>query len=231
VTLLRHRDRIEGGLVIEVAFTDISLNLGDGAADEIRAAALAEVAAESGAVPVLMHQVHGADTELVSGAEDTALSCDALITQEPDLALLSRAADCVPVLVADPESGWIAAIHSGRPGLAAGIVPAALAQLRDRGARPTTAWIGPHVCGACYEVPADLQEEVAALVPEARSTTSWGTPALDLGAGVRAQLRAAGIEDVRAVDACTREDPSWPSYRRDGTGATRFAGVIWSHHE
>ena len=45
-------------------------------------------------------------------------------------------------------------------------------------------------------------------MPEARSTTSWGTPALDLGAGVRAQLEAAGITDVRVVDACTREDPT-----------------------
>jgi len=85
------------------------------------------------------------------------------------------------------------------------------------------------VCGACYEVPADLQEQVADAVPAARSTTSWGTPGLDLGAGVRAQLTAAGIDDVRTVDACTREDASWPSYRRDGGAATRFAGVIWSH--
>jgi len=75
----------------------------------------------------------------------------------------------------------------------------------------------------------DLQEQVASVVPEARSTTSWGTPGLDLGAGVRAQLAAAGIDDVRTVDACTREDASWPSYRRDGDAATRFAGVIWSH--
>jgi copper oxidase (laccase) domain-containing protein len=78
-------------------------------------------------------------------------------------------------------------------------------------------------------VPTELQEEVAVLVPEARSTTSWGTPALDLGAGVRAQLAAAGVTDVREVGSCTREDVTWPSYRRDGAAATRFAGVVWSH--
>jgi YfiH family protein len=230
VTLLRHRDRIEGDLVIEVAFTDASLSLGDAAAEDVRAAALAEVAGATGATPVLMHQVHGADVELVSdpgGA--TAPTCDAMITSRPGVALLARAADCVPVLLADPATGWVAAAHAGRPGLAAGVVPGAVACLREQGAEPTVAWIGPHVCGACYEVPADLQEEVAAVVPEARSTTSWGTPALDLGAGVRAQLAAAGVPDVRLVGACTREDPSWPSYRRDGAGATRFAGVIWSH--
>ncbi len=226
--LLRHRDRIEGDLVIEVAFTDVSLSLGDAADDAVRADALALVARETGAAPVLMHQVHGADVESVEDAR-RAPSCDALVASQPGVALLARAADCVPVLLADPATGWIAAVHSGRPGLAGGVVPAAVAALRERGGEPTVAWIGPHVCGACYEVPADLQEQVASVVPEARSTTSWGTPGLDLGAGVRAQLAAAGIDDVRAVDACTREDVSWPSYRRDGDAATRFAGVIWSH--
>ncbi|NYE38477.1 hypothetical protein F4692_003625 [Nocardioides cavernae] len=232
MTPLHHRDRLEGDLVIEVAFTDASLDLGDAAEDEVRADALRQVADSTGATPLLMRQVHGADATLVERAVEGgsgAPSCDALYTCAPGVVLLARAADCVPVLLADPSSGWIAAVHAGRPGLAAGVVPTAVAALRDHGAHPSVAWIGPHVCGSCYEVPADLQESVAARVPEARSTTSWGTPALDLGAGVRAQLAAAGVTDVRSVDACTREDPAWPSYRRDGTAATRFAGVIWSH--
>ena len=215
--------------MIEVAFTDVSLSLGDAAEDAVRAAALAQVAEETGATPVLMHQVHGAEAGLVAvGGTGAPQTCDALYTSQPGVALLARAADCVPVLLADPASGWIAAAHSGRPGLAAGVVPAVIAALRERGADPSVAWIGPHVCGACYEVPAEMQHEVAAVVPESRSTTSWGTPALDLGAGVRVQLEAAGIADVRVVDACTREDASWPSHRRDGAAATRFAGVIWS---
>jgi YfiH family protein len=230
VTLLRHRDRIEGDLVIEVAFTDVSLSLGDAADDAVRRAALDRVGAETGAGPVLMHQVHGDVVTVVADAgAGQAPECDALCTSQADLALLARAADCVPVLLADPATGWIAAAHAGRPGLAAGVVPAAVAALRAHGADPQVAWIGPHVCGSCYEVPADLQDQVVALVPEARSTTSWGTPALDLGAGVRAQLTAVGVTDVREVDACTREDATWPSYRRDGAAATRFAGVIWSH--
>jgi copper oxidase (laccase) domain-containing protein len=99
--------------------------------------------------------------------------------------------------------------------------------MRALGAEQVVAWVGPHVCGACYEVPEAMRAEVAALVPEARSTTSWGTPALDLGAGVRAQLDAAGVATVHDVRVCTREDPDWPSYRRDGEAATRFAGVVW----
>ena len=231
-TALRHRDRIEGDLVIEVAFTASALDVGDRADDAVRRSALAAIAAETGAAPVLMHQVHGAAISVVAPEEALGKApgdCDAMITAQPGVALLARAADCVPVLLADPATGWIAAIHAGRPGLAAGVVPTAVAALRERGAEPTVAWIGPHVCGRCYEVPDAMRDDVAALVPEAASTTAWGTPALDLGAGVRAQLAAAGIADVREVDVCTRESGEWPSYRRDGDAATRFAGLIWSH--
>lgn len=230
IELLRHGDRIEGDLVIEVAFTDISLSMGDAAELDVRAAALAAVHQETGARPVLMHQVHGVSVDVVEERRtSTEPDCDAMITAQPDVALLARAADCVPVLLADPDTGWIGAVHAGRAGVMHGVVPAVMAALRQRGARPTVAWIGPHVCGSCYEVPLELQADVVAQVPAARSTTSWGTPAVDLGAGVRAQLSSEGVDDVRTVDACTREDPSWPSHRRDGQSATRFAGVIWSH--
>ena len=223
---LRLRDRIEGDLVIEVAFTDPALDLGDRAPDDVRRAGLDAVARDSGARPVIMRQVHGAEVAVAASGSEPAV-CDALVSTEEGLALLARAADCVPVLLGDADVGVVAAVHAGRPGLAAGVVPAAVARMRELGAHRLTAWVGPHVCGACYEVPAELQEEVAALVPQARSTTSWGTPALDLGAGVLAQLADAGVEDVRVLDHCTREDPDFPSYRRDGDASTRFAGVIW----
>ncbi len=176
-----------------------------------------------------MRQVHGADVVVADDATDAPPTCDALVTTTPGVALLARAADCVPVLLADPVAGVVAAVHSGRPGLAAGVVPAAVERMRGLGARELTAWVGPHVCGACYEVPAEMREAVAAVVPEARATTSWGTPSLDLGAGVLAQLAHAGVDTVHEVGACTREDHAWPSHRRDGDAATRFAGLIWMH--
>jgi YfiH family protein len=226
---LRLRDRIGGGPdpVVEVAFTDATLDVGDRAADDVRRAALAAVAEATGARPVIMRQVHGADVVVTDGSGDAPPTCDALVTTTPGVALLARAADCVPVLLADPAAGIVAAAHAGRPGLAAGVVPAVVASMRGLGASGITAWVGPHVCGACYEVPATMRDEVAAVVPASRSETSWGTPALDLGAGVHAQLAAAGVADVRDVGGCTRESPDLPSYRRDGDAATRFAGVAW----
>ena len=137
-----------------------------------------------------------------------------------------RVADCVPVLLADPVAGVVGAVHAGRPGLALGITERAVGRMHGVGADRLVAWIGPHVCGACYEVPAQMRDEVSARVPAAYAETSWGTPALDIGAGVRAQLEAAGVEVV-ATGGCTREDPALHSYRRDGATAGRLAGLVW----
>jgi len=223
-----YRDTVSTSVgTVSVGFTERRLDVGDHAEPAVREASLAEVADATGAEPVVMRQVHGAGVDVVDDARGSdPPEVDALVTDRAGVALLARAADCVPVLLAG-DDGRVAAVHSGRPGLAAGVVPAAVARMRELGSTHLTAWVGPHVCGACYEVPEEMRDEVAAVVPAARSTTSWGTPALDLGAGVLSQLADAGVADVRVVDRCTREDDAWPSYRRDGRAATRFAGVVW----
>lgn len=180
---------------------------------------------------VRMRQVHGADVRtvdatLLARAEGDPPVADALVTDLPGVVLLARAADCVPVLLADPERGVVGAVHSGRQGLVAGVVPATVARMRELGAADLVAWVGPHVCGRCYEVPADMRDSVAAAVPESYAETSWGTPAVDVGAGVVAQLKAAGVEVVDAA-RCTMEDDDLYSYRRQGAAAGRLGGLIW----
>jgi copper oxidase (laccase) domain-containing protein len=69
-----------------------------------------------------------------------------------------------------------------------------------------------------------MRAEVAAAVPEAFAETSWGTPAVDVGAGVVAQLREAGA-DVVDAGLCTREDRTLFSHRRNESG--RLAGLVW----
>jgi len=176
-----------------------------------------------------LHQVHGAqvaDADPDTDPDTGRPRCDGVVTDRRGVVLMVRAADCVPVLLADSDAAVVGAAHAGRQGLAVGIVPATVARMRQRGARQITGWIGPHVCGACYEVPSPLRDEVGARVPQAVGTTSWGTPSLDLGAGIRAQLEA---DDVTVVDAarCTRESPDLYSFRRDGAAAGRQAGLIW----
>jgi copper oxidase (laccase) domain-containing protein len=70
-----------------------------------------------------------------------------------------------------------------------------------------------------------MQDQVATVEPATRGTTSWGTPSVDIGAGVRAQLERAGVEVVD-MSRCTRESPDLFSYRRDGTRSGRQAGLI-----
>jgi len=176
-----------------------------------------------------MNQVHGSDALVLPDVPADIPVADALVTTTPGLTLLARAADCVPLVLADPRSGVVGVAHVGRQGLVVGIVAATVAAMRRAGARAVTAWIGPRICGRCYEVPDVLRAEVAAVVPQSASTTARGTPGLDIGAGVAAQLHAAGVDvvDVAAhIEACTYENADLFSYRRQGKDSGRFAGTV-----
>ncbi|MFI8964544.1 peptidoglycan editing factor PgeF [Streptomyces sp. NPDC053493] len=179
---------------------------------------------------VWMNQVHGADVAEVDGpwTSDDIPSVDALVTARRGLALAVLTADCVPVLLADPVAGVVAAAHAGRPGMVAGVVPAAVKAMTGLGAdlARITARTGPSVCGRCYEVPEAMRAEVAAAEPAAHAETSWGTPAVDVAAGVRAQLERLGIRDVADAGVCTLESRDHYSYRRDRTTG-RLAGYVW----
>ena len=97
--------------------------------------------------------------------------------------------------------------------------------MRDAGADALVARVGPSICGRCYEVPLDLREEVARVVPEARSVTRSGSPSLSIAAGVVAQLVAGGA-DVDWLPGCSAESVDLYSYRRDGVTG-RYAGLVW----
>jgi YfiH family protein len=212
-----------------------SLNLGGAVGDDPAAVRSnrALVAGALGRDPgrvVWMHQVHGCATAVVDApwAPGPVPEADALVTARADLTLAVLTADCVPVLLADPRAGVAGAAHAGRPGLVAGVVAAAVEMMITKGADPgrTIAVLGPAVCGKCYEVPAALRDAVAAVVPEAYAETSWGTPAVDVSAGVRAQLAGLGVRVHEAPAACTLESPDHFSYRREhATG--RLAGYVW----
>ncbi|MFD4560309.1 peptidoglycan editing factor PgeF [Streptomyces sp. NPDC058469] len=211
------------------------LNLGGAVGDDPDAVRTnRELAAKSldldPALVVWMNQVHGADVAVVEGpwgASDTP-SVDALVTARRGLALAVLTADCTPVLLADPVAGIAGAAHAGRPGMVAGVVPAAVRAMVELGADPAriVARTGPAVCGRCYEVPADMRADVAAVEPAAYAETSWGTPAVDVTAGAHAQLDRLGVLDRAQSPVCTRESGDHFSYRRDRTTG-RLASYVW----
>ncbi|QHY95036.1 Laccase domain protein YfiH [Streptomyces sp. S4.7] len=214
------------------------LNLGGAVGDDpaaVRAnrTAAAESLGLDAARVVWMNQVHGRDVAVVEGPwgsdeSDEIPAVDAVVTTRRGLALAVLTADCVPVLLADPVAGVAAAAHAGRPGLVAGVVPAVVDAMVERGAEPAriTARTGPAVCGRCYEVPEAMRAEVAEAVPESWAETSWGTPAVDVTAGVHAQLAALGVGERHRSEVCTVESADHFSYRRDRTTG-RLAGYVW----
>ncbi|MEV0319646.1 peptidoglycan editing factor PgeF [Streptomyces sp. NPDC050658] len=180
---------------------------------------------------VWMNQVHGNDVAVVDGPwgpEAEIPAVDAVVTARRGVALAVLTADCTPVLLADPVAKVVAAAHAGRPGMVAGIVPAAVEAMVKLGADPArvVARTGPAVCGRCYEVPEAMRADVAAVEPAAHAETSWGTPAVDVTAGVHAQLERLGVHDREQSPVCTLESGDHFSYRRDkATG--RLAGYVW----
>jgi len=225
---------------VSVAFTDrdagnLALHVGDNPGEVLDRRIRLDQAAGLGVGHFqYMDQVHGNTVEFIEvhGQGPTA---DAMVSRATSVhaapqPLAVMVADCVPVILVGVDDGnqpIIAAAHAGRPGVASGVIPATVAEMRRRGAADIRAWLGPSICGSCYEVPAELRASVAAEVPAAWASTSWGTPALDLPAGVRSQLAAEDVA-VEYSGECTLENDSLFSYRRDNrTG--RFAGLVWTH--
>lgn len=217
---------------VSVAFTDtragnLALHVGDVAADVLqRRKSLEEMAGLDSGSLRFMEQVHGTAVQMMEPTTP-APTADAMVSHGVPLAVM--VADCIPaVLVGQgPDGPVLAAVHAGRPGIAGGILPAAVERMRSAGATVIRAWLGPSICGSCYEVPSELRAQVAAHVPAAWANTSWGTPALDLPAGAKSQLEEAGVV-VEYAGPCTLENEQLFSYRRSSTTG-RFAGLVWSH--
>lgn len=211
------------------------LNLGLAVEDEPRRVLTNHdlVARELGTPLAFGRQVHGDDVRVVTGppapGSPTVGIADALVTTTTAVSLAVVVADCVPVLLADAERRVVATAHAGRAGLVAGVVPRVADRMRELGAEEIRAVVGPAICGRCYEVPSEMRDSVGKAVPGTASTTSWGTPALDLPHGVLAQLRDAGVTAVQHLEACTYTDDRFYSHRRFGADGTRrgwFAGVV-----
>ena len=180
-----------------------------------------------------MEQVHGRTVTIVDGSEIApAEATDALVTTTPGLPVAVLVADCVPVLLGDPEAGVVAAVHAGRVGARVGVLPAALRVMVEAGAEMgrIEVLLGPAICGECYEVPAEMAADVEKHLPGSATRARSGQPGLDLRAGLWRQLAEAGVGKVGVDPRCTAEVESLFSYRRDGTTG-RIAALTWAEPE
>ena len=211
-----------------------TFNLGDHVGDDPGAVAanrkrLGPAIGLGGDGVVWMNQVHGDRVVVVDAAVEAAVdNTDALVTTAPRLALAVVTADCVPVLMGDARAGVVAGVHAGRVGAQKGVVARAVEAMLGLGAHveDISVLLGPAVSGRNYEVPAAMAAEVEADLPGSRTTTSRGTPGLDLRAGIARQLTDLGIAAIDVDPRCTVEDKMLFSHRRDNpTG--RLASLVW----
>ena len=211
-----------------------TFNLGDHVGDDPAAVAANRVRlATAIGLPaervVWMNQVHDDQVGVADGPRDSAFDAtDALVTRTRRLALAVLSADCVPVLMADARVGVVAAVHAGRVGAQRGVVARTVEAMLGLGAQPgdISALLGPAVSGRNYEVPAAMADEVDAALPGSRTSTSAGTPGLDLRAGIVGQLRKLGVTSVEVDPRCTVADSTLFSHRR-GAPTGRLASLVW----
>ena len=185
----------------------------------------------------LATQVHGAnvlDADLVTRdrkSEPPGSGHDALVSRRAGIAVGIRTADCVPILVFDPATGGVAAIHAGWRGVVSGVVGSALDVLVPYPASRSAlvAVIGPHIRAERFEVGEDVARQIAAASDSSVVIPGAPRPHVDLARAIRIQLQRAGIEAARIDDVggCTLGEPErFHSHRRDGDRSGRMLSVI-----
>jgi len=184
-----------------------------------------------------VHQVHGADIHRVTAElrgkarQSPRPKADALFTAEPGAALAVSVADCVPVLMADPEGKRVAAVHSGWRGTHAEIAARAVEAFAAEGSRPQSlrVAIGPSIRLCCYVVGKDLADQFRERFGPEVVVEEDGNSHLDLVRAIRLTLRRAGVPDanVEVLPDCTSCEPErYYSHRRDHGNTGRHLAFI-----
>ncbi len=168
-------------------------------------------------------QVHGTHVQRVtgltgSGGHPVGIDADGHATALPDIGTMALGADCLPVALGC--DGAVAMVHAGWRGLAAGVLEDGVRAVRELGdGEEIVAVVGPGAGACCYEVGEEVHSAFADAHRHGRN--------IDLRAIAHDRLLAAGVAEVRTVDACTVCDERFFSYRREGARAGRQAGVAW----
>lgn len=157
-----------------------------------------------------------------------SVEADGIVSESPGVLLAVQVADCVPVLLADPKTGSVAAVHAGWRGASKRVVQNAVRKLEHLGASPgrIVAALGPRICPKCYEVGEDVARHFPESVDPLRRAP--GKFLLDLARAVEVSLLAAGLSsrNIDVLGATTCCDDRFYSYRKSGGTCGRGLGFI-----
>jgi len=211
-------------------------------ADLISKVQAGQVTKGSPAYPLVasLKQVHGTHVVVIDRSFSTALmglqTGDALVTDQVNVALVVRTADCVPILVADLKRRVIAAIHAGWRGTLAGVVPKTLSVLQSQfGSHPETlrVAIGPSIGVCCYEVDTPVIQLLREAVPswtDCVDKLNGKKAMLNLKKLVARQFSMGGVleTNLTQADFCTRcRSDLFYSYRGQGrVEGTMMSGIM-----
>jgi len=214
-----------------------SLNLGYRIGDDEQAvtANMQRLVAYGGLAsqPHQAEQEHGTAHLICSGSgypHDT--KADILVSREPGTGVAVRTADCLPLLLADPVAGVVAAVHAGWRGTAQRIAVRAIEIMQQQGATTGNihASLGPAIGPCCFEIGEETADQLARSAKDAcKAITSGIKPHADLVVINSLQLREAGldpsrIESNRLCTSCHAE--RFYSYRRDHGTTGRHLAVV-----
>jgi len=170
-----------------------------------------------------LRQIHSGLVFDAATADETCQG-DALVSSQPGVRIGIRTADCVPILLADPATRRVAAIHAGWRGSAANIAGATVRKMTDR-PEGLRAAIGPSIGVCCYQVRPDVARQFGAWVP--KLTTVHDPVHLDLPAINEKQLRELGVTDIWKSGECTFcRGERFFSFRREREQAGRMVSWI-----
>jgi YfiH family protein len=191
---------------------------------------------------VRVRQVHGRDVRIATSGDtergahpsaDQAPIADAMVTNEPAVALMTLHADCLAMLLVDPISRSVAAVHAGWRSTVQNIARATVETMRSEfGTDPIDliAYVGPSIGLERYEVGEDVIDAWMATGGSERAVRhSDGRWRFDLKAANAGQLADAGVseENIEISPICTASDPQrWFSHRGQGPLTGRFAAII-----
>ena len=189
-----------------------------------------------------LKQVHSGRVLAASAAQnDPWPEADGLVSDAGGQSLWVAGADCTPVLIADPESGSVAACHAGWRGVAAGILTTAITQLEASGCRREQLLValGPAVSGINYQVERSTSEQLGAIdalqaAGALLDDPQEGRDRLDIRRAAQWQLLQFGLnpEQISICPLCTVAEPElFHSWRRDQVKAVQWSGIVSQNAE
>lgn len=181
-------------------------------------------------------QVHSADHVVAKaprGAEEAHRKADIILTDQPQITLYMRFADCVPVFLYDPVRSAICMVHAGWLGTVRGATRAGVEAMEAAlGSRPQdlVAAIGPSIGPDHYEVGADVVEQVTSIFGDQAQTlieTRGTSTYLDLWTANRLQLEQSGVTEIEVSGLCTAcHTDDWFSHRAEQGKTGRFGAIL-----